>query len=350
MATFLRLFLLLLGSVSLAAQSPEQFISDTLLRENFEQDPTDNMLPFPTGNDQAWVNFDADGLESLCVDGSDTPGAWYYESDLGESSGTPNWAFTSCSFSEFSIGPSGQNSANWLILPPILVPDTNTVLQWRSLALQGPMYVDGYHVLVSTTDNDALNGSFSDTIFSAAETLFSPNDNYSTLLLSNYVFSPGYIHANAYTNPNYFFSIDQGGGPFYHGRMEPHEVSLAAFAGQNIFIAFLHDSDNDFLLQIDDILVVDREVSGVQTPADLRAFSVQPNPTDGLAQVRWAFDKPQECRVTVRDLTGRVAEQVEVAGADSTLDVDLSRYPTGVYVVTLQTASGVATRRLVRSE
>ena len=39
------------------------------------------------------------------------------------------------------------------------------------------------------------------------------------------------------------------------GVLRPNEVSLADYAGKTIFIAFVHDSDDDNILFIDDIMV-----------------------------------------------------------------------------------------------
>lgn len=63
MKTFLTL-LLCLAFFALKAQGLSQ---DTLINENFEENPTSEMLLFPSGNDPQWVNYDADQISGSCV-------------------------------------------------------------------------------------------------------------------------------------------------------------------------------------------------------------------------------------------------------------------------------------------
>jgi hypothetical protein len=52
------------GSIAANAQG------DTLLFENFDVDPTASYLPFNSGTDTQWVNFDADALPDANRNGS----------------------------------------------------------------------------------------------------------------------------------------------------------------------------------------------------------------------------------------------------------------------------------------
>jgi hypothetical protein len=95
--------------------------------------------------------------------------------------------------------------------------------------------MDGYKILVSTTRNTPFTADFTDTLFVAAEMVdftvpgsLNPND---------YTFSFGYIHADRYTDSNYFFLITPNAGA-YTGRLEPHNVPLAAYAGKKNLYRF----------------------------------------------------------------------------------------------------------------
>jgi Secretion system C-terminal sorting domain len=325
-------------------------ILDTLLIEQFAADPSANMPLFPSGNDTTWVNYDADGLAPQCVDGDDTPGGWYFESDLGEDPAqTPNYCYTSCSLHDV-VDIEGHRAANWLILPPINITDTTARLQWKSLSVSGPAFLDGYKVVVSTTNNNTDEGSFSDTIFRAAEMIRSNNGQYVSLALNNYQFSTGYIQANNYTLTDYYFLVPGGGGapPFYHGRLEPHDVPLAQYIGKKIYIAFVHDSDNDFLLQLDDILVVLNDVSNTNEPTSLRQFSIAPNPADAHTRITYAFDDEQAGLLRIYDALGRIYVEIPFAsGAQNSFDIDVHNFAAGLYTATLTTTEGIASRRLV---
>ncbi|MBK9335696.1 MAG: hypothetical protein IPM98_03540 [Lewinellaceae bacterium] len=149
-----------------------------------------------------WVNWDADNQPTLCGENQAVPGNWYWENDLGDlADPAVNFAFTSCSF----LADSEQANENWLITPPVLITDSTAMLAWRSAPFEGPAYMDGYKVLVSTSGNEPFAGAFTDTLFVAAE--MTDILKSGSLKVEDHMFSSGYIHADGYTNPDYFFSF-----------------------------------------------------------------------------------------------------------------------------------------------
>ena len=319
---------------------------DTLINENFEIDPTDDMLPFPSGNDLEWVNYDEDHLAGQCVNTGATPFGFWQEGDFG-APGSDNDAYTSCSY----LVDAGVRNANWLITRPVLIPDSSYWLCWRSLSYYGPGYLDGYHVLVSTTTNDPTEGSFKDTLFAAAE-MVENSSPAGSLDVDDYVFSGGYIHANGYTDTSYFFVDNSEGPPFYHGKLEPHAKSLAVYAGKTIYVAFLHDSRNNFLLQLDDILVSNNLPHATSThgePGDIAFLNVLPNPVRTSAYVTWKTAVPAECSLVVADGTGRVVLQRLFSSRENgDFFLETQNLGPGVYYCTLQTARGRATAKFVK--
>ena len=342
MKQYLFVFYFLAVQFSLVSQSVQ--IPDTLLFQTFTEDPSDTFLIFPSGNDNQWVNWDADNLATVCGDNSEVPGAWYWESDLGDLSDPPvNFAFTSCSF---LVDPN-QHNENWLITPPIFIPDAATALHWKSMPFEGPGYMDGYKVLLSTGSNEPFTGAFSDTLFVAAEMedflvpqSLDPND---------YIFSPGYVHADRYTDTSYFFLITPSAGA-YTGRLEPHTLSLAAYAGQSIYIAFLHDSTDDSVLQIDDITVVHGESTSTKTPSIKQyTLSVQPNPGSEQVLVQWTIPTQQEGLLRLTDLLGQtVLEQKTGPLNKGSIVLHIGHLPSGIYPCTLMTTAGQQTTMLVK--
>ncbi len=99
--------------------------------------------------------------------------------------------------------PAGT-ADDWMVTPKITVPAGGN-LSWNAIAYDGN-FADGYEVLISTTDS--LVGSFTTVLFSV------PAEN------------------SVWTARN---------------------VSLSAYAGQDVFIAFRNNSNDKFLLAIDDI-------------------------------------------------------------------------------------------------
>lgn len=319
-------------------------IADTLLQHSFEGilDPADTMLTQPTGDDQHWVNYDQDNKVGLCVSNGITPKGWYWESDLGSinPSMSNNDAFTSCSY----LQSGNPQNRNWLITSPLHIPDDTYWLCWRSLSFYGPDYMDGYRVLVSTTTN--LPQAFTDTLFVAAQTIQSLQ--LGSLDLNDYIFSGGYIHANGYTDEDYFFVDFEGNNPFYHGKLEPHALNLAEYAGQNIYIAFLHDSYDDFQLQVDDILVSNETVSAT-APSNFLHFNILPNPVADNAYISWQTQGTQAGRLSVLDQHGRIVfEKNFNTRSAGQVYLDAQGFVPGIYYCRLETAQGQATKKLVK--
>lgn len=240
----------------LAAQTPST-APDTIILERFAFDPVQAMLPFPSGYDVNWVNYDMDGEPTFLGFPSD----WYWESEINRDSNTTNnYGLTSVSWLE----DDSKLNLNWLILPLLEVPDPDYALYWRSASFQGPAFLDGYKVWVSENSNIPESGDFSTLLFEAASMIAS-NDicaGLTSLNLNCYTFSDGYIHADGFTKSEYFETrYNEDFGVFLHyGFLEPHEVSLAAFAGKEIYIAFLHDALKGNNLQLDDIIVAKKTV------------------------------------------------------------------------------------------
>jgi len=318
---------------------------DTLVNEVFETDPTPFMLDFPSGEDEDWVNYDADQAVGFCVEPpDDTPGAWFWDGDLGieDSDTIVNNVFTSCSWLENAV-----RAQNWLILPPTYIPDSSYWLSWRSLTFEGPAFVDGYKVMVSTGSNDPAAMQFAP-IFKAAETVAILNGP--SLDLDDYTFSEGYIHANGFTDTDYFFiDTDDFGNLFYRGKLEPHAVSLKDYAEQTIYVAFLHDSRDDNLLQIDDILVANSISSSVFVPQNILSFGVSPNPVRDAAYFSWKMKTPQGGHLSVADNLGKVVLQKTFSSREEgRAFFEVQHLAPGVYHCTLETSAGRATTKLVK--
>jgi hypothetical protein len=282
---FILLLLVVLFSIKLKAQS------DTLLFEDFNIDPTAAYELSPNGNDTVWVNVDDDGQPSVSVPGNRAPN-WEW-SNVGFATDDSTGCIISNSWFD-----SPANAANYLITPPIPIVDGNAVLNFKSAPYQTPLYLDGYVVLVSTQGN--LPIEFTDTLFVAGEYISRQNaqagGNYSL-----YTFSPGFVHGQDGTYIEYNNDSSR-----FLGMLRPFSVSLSAYAGQTIYIAFLHNSFDDNLISLDDILVTGTAPTGVQDLNQLRATTVYPVPAVDFLEISYQLPALSEVRLVVRDQLGRV--------------------------------------------
>jgi len=156
---------------------------------------------FQNGMPSDFIIFDGDGrtpvFSNLFTD------AWVTDNDLDIDNLNRSDNIIALSTSWYD--PPGPSN-DWMILPPITIPDSNQALTWDARARDAD-FPDGYQIMVSTTDS--LLANFTE-IFSVAQE------------------SP---------------------------RWTRHIVSLAQFAGQRIFIGFRNNSNDQFILEVDDIEV-----------------------------------------------------------------------------------------------
>ena len=181
---------------------------------------------------------------------------------------------------------------DWMVTPHIKIYGTGAKLAWKAMAASN-IKRDGYKVYVSTK---------------------------------------GYAMEDFETEP--IFSIDAEVG----GTLQSHEVSLDKYAGQTIYIAFVNDSYDKYVLCVDDIVVSGPEATNAQDRASFEVTT--PLMTDtGKAQMSVnvknlkapALDAVKVCyrvnnQVFSQDFTGLNLNQGQTAAltVEQTVDVPLN--------------------------
>ncbi len=122
----------------------------------------------------------------------------------------------SCAFSTSWTTPAGTAN-DWMWTPPIAIPSATCQLEWNALAYDA-MYADGYEVRVMVAPTTPTGG-------------------------------PGVI-GNQITNSTLLFTI-----PAENVAWTARTASLSAYSGQTIRIAYRNNSNDKFLLLIDDVTV-----------------------------------------------------------------------------------------------
>jgi hypothetical protein len=335
--------LLFAGSIFLMGPAFAQ--NDTLLWDNFETDPSTYMQwqVAPPGNatDANWYNVDNDGLPDASTQGT-RPGEWFWTLGFANVDST-NGVLAANSWTNDGATPVD----NVLISPRIDIIDGTAMLSWKSAPFQTPRYLDGYVVLVSTTDNNFA--SFTDTLFVASEmdAIGSNPDDYST-----YTFGPAatanplapFVHGmdNTYTEN------DSADLSRRRGVLRPFSVSLAQYNGQHIFIQFKHNSHDDNLISIDEILVMGTDPNSVEDNSNIVNFGLYPNPANEIVNVNYDLAAPSEVTVRILDVNGReVFVQNEGTTQNGRVAVNTSNLAAGMYMVQLVAGNTVTTERLI---
>ncbi|MGL4597632.1 MAG: T9SS type A sorting domain-containing protein [Bacteroidia bacterium] len=325
--------------------------NDTLLFSNFNTDPSVYMQvgTFPPGvlGDTSWYSYDLDQLP----DGSSSgrPGEWFWTVPFSDND---TIAQGSCMGSNSWTNDGFTPISNWMILSSIQIIDANATLYWMSAPRQTPRYLDGYKILVSTTQNDLNN--FTDTLFVASE-FVSLNNQNAPFDFSSYTFNPSatanplapFVHGMDSTFTEFDPASDSSR---LIGRLRPFSVSLAQYSGQSIYIAFVHDCIDDNLTSIDDIRVMGTSPNSIKENDMDFGLSVYPNPSSDLMNVKFELASAGKVSVELFDMSGRLV-RTESFGTQGigvqSRPISVSGLATGIYHLKLQTEQGVSNISIV---
>ena len=102
----------------------------------------------------------------------------------------------------------------------------------------------------------------------------------------------------------------------------------------------------------------------VETGGDMDDIVVYPNPTDGELKIEMCDMRYEICDIAIYDVMGRMVATVETGrapslqpiapstaslGVASTLRLDISHLPSGIYFIRIQTENGMVTRKVVKN-
>ncbi len=328
----------------LAATSSSFAQKDTLLFEGFETIDFTTMVTAPSGKETTWVNWDKDGL----APGEGTFSNWYAAPEIYQAQVTKPAVFNRTAHSLSYLNGDKPGSTNVLISPPITIVDDKSTLSWQSCPLQGPSFMDGYKVLISVASND-LTKAKPDTAFIAAEvTSYSATPS---LNLADWKFSKGYIHANGYKLKQYWDTT--GVSIFYRGRLEPHTISLAKYKGKKIFVHFYHDSSDDYIFELDNVLVRSNQpILGTKDElANAVRFTTYPNPVVNFVNVLYRLEKETKVQVSVANVKGeRILNLYEGNDlGEINHNFDVSNLPQGAYFITLKVGDKVTSQAFMKA-
>ncbi|MFT4759355.1 MAG: hypothetical protein ACI9XO_002028 [Paraglaciecola sp.] len=336
-----------LFSLNLTAQN------DTLLYEGFQGDlPEFSTFP-DEDNPQVWTNWDEDQIAAAAAFPSD----WFQDLEFAAPDSIAvldsNFVMASRSWLE-GYDPT---SSNWLILPEMEILDDQATFHWKSSPFQGPRYMDGYAVKVLVGNVFFGAADQVDEVFRAAEMTDWIGDNQS-LDPDSFLFDMGYIHANAYTDSIYFEAptVDTAGilsASTNGGILEPHSVSLADYVGQSIFIAIHHDSSDDNLIEIDDLLLMGN-ANPNSTNDDLVSqfrYVTYPNPVDNYLNVLFRLQEKATVKLELYSIDGKLMKaipQMENQVGEVQQQFNLTNLPSGNYSIVLDVDGQRVTRQVTK--
>lgn len=356
------LTLALLGFLGAANAQVDTLFWDDLNGETWDIDPNQgDILITERGNR---IRFGSSGgTDPFLPANYNDDLAYSYDLDAQpDYGGRPEAWFRSLAFADSDTiqfdGLLGSNSwfdvpgkaANYFILPAMYAT-ADMVVSWYSAPFQTPLYLDGYKVVVSTETNSPYD--FTDTIFSASEFVsFNGGDSAN---FASYTFNPvanSFIHGQ----DGNFVEPGENSVARLIAKLRPFSVNVGTFdggkfVGKTIYIAFVHDSDDDNLISIDNILVTGTKVdntSNEEVSADV--VGLFPNPATNDVNISIKLDNSASSSIQIIDATGKVvaSKNSNLINGYSQVNMDISSLSAGIYTVKVTSAEKSYTRKLIK--
>jgi len=143
-------------------------------------------------------------------------------------------------------------------------------------------------------------------------------------------------------------TVDGGTGPFqYQWTDESGQLigQTEDIAGLGAGIYQVQVTDANGCVYAREEIKLDNTV-GLKEPLWLTGVTLQPNPTTGLTQVIFGTPVSTTLEITVLDAMGRIV-RTDISERESTVRLDCSDLPGGVYILRFRTGREVGVRRLV---
>jgi hypothetical protein len=118
------------------------------------------------------------------------------------------------------------------------------------------------------------------------------------------------------------------------GVLRPFSASLAQYSGQTIYIAWLHDSFDDNLIALDDILITGNLASGVQQIENKEEVKVYPNPASDRIELSYNQKSSAQVSAQIFDVKGSVVRTITkgmMLSGEQKLAIDIKGLASGNY-------------------
>ncbi len=183
----------------------------------------------------------------------------------------------------------GGVASRWIITPQVQLGTHGNFIEWDAKS-HDPSFPDGYHVLISTT-NDSLH-NFTDTLF------------YTDFELPNWT-------------------------------TREFQLADSTYAGMQVYFAFVNDSDDQYILYLDNIRVRADDPLSISDYSTQDVSQVFPNPFDHSIFIQTEFEISS---IQLTDMTGKIIKNI----SEETYQIhSLESLPKGMYVLQLNYKNGL---------
>lgn len=189
---------------------------------------------------------------------------------------------------------------NWIEFGPIHVPTAGGTLMWLHNYLD-PNFRDGYQIKINTTGLASTNYT--------AAAVFSVTDNDASTAGDT---------ANTPVKVWY-----------------PRQVSVSAFAGQDIYIGVRHYAFDMFVHSFTNMMLIEAASTGVKENKDFVIGTNMPNPAVGSTTITYTLHKSSNVSFSVTDLMGKVVYSQNLGNQSNGghhINLSTSSFASGMYL------------------
>ncbi len=312
---------------------------DTLFHEDFDGDTVIR----DQNNGGIMINLSEDGLTAS----GGRPDDWYWAEDSKNDSlgcvDTVNAMAWSTSWLD-GFAPGNRNSLTF----PVAVTKPGTMLSFSIASYQFPLYADGITIMISPDGTSSNAGN--DTLIQYGQYLTGAGSWFNPT--TPYTFGPGELLITYFGNMGCIAGEIDTTVDEERGKALFYEVAfdLSAYVGSTVYPFFWHDSDDDNLVMLDDILVVEPQTVGLADQNSKIYLNAFPNPASQNLTVEYGAVEGKNVEIQIMTSSGEVVLERTIENANfgkERANFNVSDLSSGVYMVRIQTDEGVKTTKVI---
>lgn len=162
----------------------------------------------------------------------------------------------------------------------------------------------------------------------------------------------GKLAVDVYDGERWYLNVAPEVKGHQGSQWEPLTADLSAFVGKTINIRYRSKTGQGFRsdLSLDDFSIVDSSGIGLNENALANGLKLFPNPSAGRFTIESEMDLSNDSKVEVRDLSGQIiwAGDFEANKGSKAMELDLSNFANGVYLIEVRSDEQQATLRLIK--
>jgi len=280
------------------------------------QDSFETYQSFSTSGIGGWTQIDGDGAPTYTIDGADFENQGY--------------------------------TGTGVVFEPAATTPALTADVWTPHT--GAKTLNFFAAVTENPDEPSLIGPNDDWFISPQLTL-SASGNELSLWAKSYTAQYGLermaiaISTTGNTDPASFTNLTQGTYVEVPVDWTEYSYNLDSYAGQQVYIAIHYQSDDAFILQVDDFAVIGG-VAGLDKNLAAK-LAVYPNPTSSFINISNGENILLN-DVQITDINGRTVKSLKLNGVSET-QINVSELSSGVYMMNISSDMGTTTKKIVKN-